>query len=216
MIKLIILFIILSFNLYSQQLDSLKSVFLYKPKPSLRLDTKNAFVSNTSVVIRGVQVGAEFNKKVILGIGLYTLWSDINRTLEIQEKTKKYLVDSKLSYTFYGLFAEYTFYNTEKWEFTIPIQLGLGTANYFYTKNNDNTIVYTKNHFILSYDTNISGIYKFVYWFGAGVGVGYRLILYDDNLQEDNFNSPIYLLRISIPLGEIYNRHFGRIFKIKS
>lgn len=206
-----ILIILINFALNSkaQLVDSIGEAVKSKPKFSIRLDNRYSFTATTPSKISGIKVGAEFNDKFRVGGGYNQLNSRLTRPVYID--SSGVIIDTvvsglKMSYMSY--FIEYVFFKNKRWEFSLPIQIGIGNTHYEYhyglTKFRNNWSV------IINYEASISGQYKIIKWVGIGAGLGYQLMLKDNPAIKENFNTPIYSLKIKIFLGDIYRSVFPK------
>ncbi|PLX11938.1 MAG: hypothetical protein C0594_03000 [Marinilabiliales bacterium] len=199
------LFIILlfySFLVSSQQFDPARLSLKEKPGLLLKLDTRNSFVANRSARITGVKVGLNFDNVVKIGAGYNWLKSDISKDLYIADSHVILdTISARLKFRYLSYFAEYAFYRKGNWEFVIPVQLGFG--NIFYQYDLAASERNTKKQFSVIYETNLSGHYRFLKYFGIGVGIGYRIMLFGNKTHNTNFNSPIYILKLKVFLGDL-------------
>ncbi|MDD5774240.1 MAG: hypothetical protein PHX78_12335 [bacterium] len=206
---ILIILCIFNLNLRAQFVDSIGEAIKSKPKFSIRLDNRYSFTATSPSRITGFKVGAEFNDKFRVGGGYNQLNSRLTRPVYID--SSGVIIDTvisglKMSYMSY--FIEYVFFKNKRWEFSIPIQIGIGNTHYEYHyrdakfKNNWSVII--------NYEASISGQYKILKWFGIGAGLGYQLMLKDNPAIKENFNTPIYSLKLKIFLGDIYRSVFPK------
>src|SRR5690606_38875424 len=94
-------------------------------------------------------------------------------------------------------------FRNEKWEHTIPIQVGFGNAWYEHREYNGISVRENYKPVIL-YEPAMTTQYKLVPWFGVGVGIGYRVLLLNNRNLNENLNSPVYVFRLKVFFGEIY------------
>ena len=123
-------------------------------------------------------------------------WSGMDEALATNKMTPELTAD----------FIEYVFFRNKRWEFSIPLQIGIGNTHYEYHygdhKFRNNWSV------IINYEASISGHYKILKWFGVGAGIGYQLMLKDNPAIKENFNTPVYSIKLKIFLGDIYKSVF--------
>jgi len=145
----------------------------------------------------------EFNERFRIGGGFSNLSKNHSPFLDrnINDGDSVYL--AKLKFNYIAYFVEYVFYNRKKWEFSVPIQLGIGSSKYQYTDKDGNEKDVDKNVIIL-YEPAITGQFKITRWFGVGVGAGFRIMLLNNKAIEEGFNSPIYIFKLKVFFGEIY------------
>jgi hypothetical protein len=188
------IFITLVNHSFSQQFEEeLKAAIKIKPKFEFRLDSRNSFISSSGVRIFGVKIGAQFDNRLSVGIGYNRLSSEIkNKNIEWYGL----VLNGNLSYNYISPYIEYVFYQDEKWEISIPVQFGIGNSFYDNTSNLGPNKLSFKT--VLSYEPAITFQYKFLEYFGAGMGVGYRLMIIPNKEIEERFTSPVYLFKFKV------------------
>lgn len=204
MLRFLLLSVFISFSLFlfGQFEEEIKQSLTCKPKFTIRFDNRNSIISNWGARINSVKAGLEYNNTVCLGVGYEWLGSDIERNKYIM--TNQLVTDTttmfiKLKYI--SFFAEYKFYRDKKWEFYLPVSFGIGNAYYRYYYNDH--YINEKNTLALIYETNMVGQYKIIPWFAIGAGIGYRVMIKGNNLMDENFTSPIYILKAKLLFGQI-------------
>jgi len=199
-----IVFIIISFLTfdysYSQFVENIKQSFETKPKIFLKFNSRNSIISTEGARINSINTGLEFEKKTRVGLGYEWLGSKIYRDKYIlNENNIIDTVNTRLKLQYISLFGEYIFYNENKWGLSLPIILSFGKAKYV----NKDSKIYGNKSFVFGYETQIIGQYSILKWIGVGAGIGYRIMLKDKSKINENFTSPIYILRIKIFFGKI-------------
>ena len=200
---------IISIIVFSQDNDTIKPLLSGKTTIFFRFDNRYSFVSDSLSKVTGFKFGIDYNQRVRIGAGNHRLVSPF---------TKKFYVDSSgvtidsvnavLRMSYIAFFYEYVFMKSKKWEFSIPVQIGFGNSSYDYIYQNR---AYKKQkNPVLVFETNIEGHYKVLRYLGIGGGTGLRLMLVKNKEIEENFNSPIYILKIKLFLGEIYKDIFKK------
>ena len=190
---------ILSFFIFSSQgnaqlFDSIRTSLDYKPKFLVKFDTRNSFISNQYAKIHGIKVGLSFNKTTNIGLGYH--WMP-KRSIESDPQNLN-KIDLKFGYAI--AFFEYNFYKSKRWSAEIPVQIGLGKAQY-----TDVDFGVTKaSSWIIIYEPAMTIEYKFLRYFGLGGGVGFRLAIKTDQQINESFSAPEYILRVKIYFGDIY------------
>lgn len=187
---------------FAQLFDTIAASFQHKPKFEFKFDTRNSFITTQRAKIFGVKMGFEYNETVKLGIGYNQLNSTISKKKVILHGFQEFdTVQATLKFVYVSPYFEYVFHRNRKWEHTIPIQLGFGNSWYEYR---DNGRKIRENYRpIILYEPAMTTQYKIVPWFGIGVGIGYRILLLNNKSINENFNSPIYVFRLKLFLGEI-------------
>lgn len=194
-------------NSNAQLISSLKKEFQQKPKFSLRFDTRNSFISNKAAKIRGIKFGLDYGKDVTVGMSFNWLDKKFSTTKEV--KVGADTLEANLDFGYLGFYFEYTFFRTEHWEISIPVQLGFGSTYFAYKDGNDKQKRLSQKPIIV-YEPSMTADYRFWRYLGVGAGVGYRLMLVNNKDIEGNFNSPIYVLKLKVYLGDIYKDVFKK------
>ena len=173
-----------------------------KVKFDANIDTRNSFIANQRAQMTGYKIGVQFGETFKVGGGfnyISDLYFDKKRTIVYDNLTVD-LAQLKLRYWAY--YVEYQFYNTKHWEFSIPVQIGIGRAYYqYYTSKR-----ITPKTVAFIYEPSMNGTYKIFDWLGVGMNVGYRIMLKDKHKVSQNFNSPIYVLTSGVYFGVLYRK----------
>lgn len=178
--------------------EELRAALKSKPTFEFKLDSRNAFISNTGVRVFGFKLGVNYDDKLSLGLGYNQLWSQPSNQLFYDGVEYK----ADVNYYYFSPYLEYTFYRDDVWEFSIPVQFGLGESWYEYERELSSHI--TSRQFVLSYEPAITVQYKFLKYFGLGAGVGYRLMIVPNRSIDEQFTSPVYIFKFKIFFQEIY------------
>lgn len=176
---------------FSQSFEQeLKKAVSKKPKLELRLDSRHSFINQSGVKVFGLKAGVQFDNKLSFGIGYNQLWSPVGKEI-VEEGT---LVKVELGYSHFSPYLEYVFFRDNKWELSIPVQFGFG--NSYYLRKEDSKKI--NRQFVVSYEPAITFQYRFLKYFGAGLGIGYRLMLKPNRELEETFTSPVYIFKTKI------------------
>ncbi|MEQ8908299.1 MAG: hypothetical protein RIC95_03840 [Vicingaceae bacterium] len=179
--------------LKAQHFESeLKQALKTKPELDFRLDSRNSFINQNGVKVFGFKLGAQFDEKLSFGLGYNFLWSELTKEFTIEGK----LINMKLGYYYFSPYVEYVFYEDQKWQLSIPVQFGLGES--YYENNQEVGARYINRQFVASYEPAIAFQYRFFTYFGAGMGVGYRLMLVPNTEIEEQFTSPVYIFKFKV------------------
>jgi len=170
--------------------QSLKS----KPTFTFRFDNRNSFITNYRAWIYGVKIGLQFENKFRTGLDFSMLHTGIYINQNIEYEGEMYNVSSKLHLEYASIFAEYVFYKTKRWEFSLPIQIGGGVSYFEYNIDNKD---FTNNMApVIMYEANVTGQYKLFKGIGVGTGIGYRIMLLSNPKINQHFTSPIFSLKL--------------------
>lgn len=203
---LLISLIIFAQNAFTQQYfeEEIKSALKEKPKLDFKLDSRSAFISQSGVRVFGLKLGFTYANKLTFGLGYNQLLSNVKREIVYQDSLR----ESNLGYYYFSPYVDYTFYRDEKWELSIPVQIGLGET-FYRTQIDEKGVTFAKG-IMFSYEPAITFQYRFLNYFGAGAGVGYRLVIIKNSSVEENFTSPMYLFKFKIYFQEIYQDIFHK------
>ena len=182
----------------SQFLDSIRLSLKKNPKFLFKFDTRNSFIANQSARIFGWNVGVEFGKTLRIGGGFHTLIKHGSALDKIIDGDT-----AILKFNYFAYFIDYVFYKRKKWEFSIPLQIGIGSSRYEFTDQNS-SLIKLERKIVVLYEPAITGHYKITKWFGVGMGAGFRIMIVNNKALDKKFNSPIYILNVKIFLGDIY------------
>lgn len=205
-----------SFSLKAQMLDSIQTSFHKKPRIIAGFATKSTFINGFRSPIFTARAGFEFNHTVRVGAGIS--WLQLSPPEAGKDNTPFYLdktfsdasgihtVHPALEFRYASLFFEHVYFNSRKWQFSVPMQLGAGDSKYKYNYNGEN--ITESRHWIMLYEPAVSGQYKIVKWFGVGLDIGLRIMLVTNKNIGYKFNSPMYDIKAIIYWGELYRRVF--------
>lgn len=189
-ISILTLLVTSTVTVNAQLLDSIQEAFKYNPKPLLKLEARNAFVTSSFVKMKSVKAGLNYQNKVRLGIG-YS-WMKSNYETTYQSDT----VELNMGY---GLgFFEYAFFQSKHWNLELPIQVGFGRISYKLDKE------IHAHQWVPIWEPAMTMEYIFLKYFGVGFGAGYRVIFKSKSPIKEQFTSPIYIFKFKINFGDIY------------
>ncbi len=188
--------------------------FKSRPTLFLNLDRNSSFVSGKSAVTNEIRGGIEFKKKLKFGIGWANLASDVvvKDSILTSDTQVDSAISKELSLSYWTLSAEYTVYDSKRWQVTVPAFVGLGSSYFYHYEMIDNVWKKRRTDEGNVLLTGISGVatFRIFRWIGVSGGLGFRFLLVDNSKITESFNSPVYLLRIRIFVGEIYKTIFPR------
>jgi len=188
--------------------------FKNKPKVFVTLDRTSSFVAGKGATTNEIRAGLDFKRKIRFGIGYAALVSDIVTDKHITTEVTGIdsLVPAALSLSYLTWSTEYTFYETKIWQITMPMTLGTGSSYFKYYEKIEGVYETKKTDKGSVVLLGASGIatYRILRWIGLSGGLGYRYVVVNNNKVKESFNSPVYLFRIRIFMGEIYKSVFPR------
>ena len=191
-----------NFDAQAQFFDSIKVQFTHKPSLDVRLESRNSFITSSFAKISAVKVGLDYNRRVQVGLSSNWLFSDITRPTTIDVEGIPTSTNVRLQYQYVAPYFEYTFYRKSGWEFNIPVMIGIGRSHYFTDIGGQR--YKTDASWVVSYEPFMVGQYHLLRYFAVGLGVGYRLILVGHAGLNESFNSPVYILKGRVILGQIW------------
>jgi hypothetical protein len=175
-----------------------------KPRFLLGFDNRYSIVSDEPVRIGGIRFGWDY-KKIKLYHGMYFLREDIIHVRGGELSTNPGDTGRNLTNFFYfSTTIDYVFHNTKKWEFSVPVQLGIGTGSKKHMRG-DSLISEDSPQFI-PFEFSVNGLYKLNSWAGISAGVGYRISLYNTN----EFDGSFYSFGLKVFLGKLYRTIAGK------
>jgi hypothetical protein len=191
----------------AQILDTLRESFKSKPTFFLQFDKYNSIVTGSRANATGIKTGLDFNKKIRLGIGYFFLTPDV---VEKRVLDRGDTVRAQLKSNYFTIGAEYVLLNKNPWQVSVPAHLGFGKSFFIYPDAISGKDERIASNSIILFEPAITGHYKVIKWVGVGFGVGYRIMLKNNPEVQDNFNSPLYVLRLKIFFDEIYYSVFPK------
>jgi hypothetical protein len=198
----ILLFSFTAFTSQCQFIDTLQSVIERKGSFVFSLDSRDSYINNNYANIFGVMAGVCFGEKLTIGGGYNALSSPIYKTQYIDGN----VVNTKLDFTYFSYFAEYTINFTKHWELDLPVLIGIGSSSYQYTLN-DFTI-HKDRKIIMPLEPQVTLGYNINKYVELSTQVGYRFMLINNNLLDYNFNSITYSVGLSVSPFELYVHFF--------
>lgn len=194
----ILFFFTLNISAKAQLFDTIQKDFKRKPGIIVKLDSRNTFINGKINQFSGVKLGLSFNKRTRYGVG-YSYLENGSSVINNLGETGFY----KIHYA--HVFADYVFYNKGKWEFALPVQIGIG--NSFIEFPNNKRVA---QKYIVLYEPNISGQYKVFKWFGIGADLGFRYCIIRNKELGNEFQSPTYTFKTLIYWDVLYKTIFPR------
>lgn len=193
----------------AQLYDSLRASLKLKSGIHFKFDSRNSFISSRRAQIWGVKLGADFGKKLRIGIGYNFLNSHFYENLNYPSPIQNDLLGRQLKIRYGCAYIEYVFYRQNRWEFSVPVQFSVGSIWYDYSFNEIDGLRSRKRLLVL-YEPTLSGQYKFFSWFGLGADLGFRYALVKSRTIDAKLSSPIYVFKALIYWGELYKKVFPK------
>ncbi|MFN0030712.1 MAG: hypothetical protein ACKVOR_00985 [Flavobacteriales bacterium] len=200
MLFIFVISLVVPFGLRSQTInlsDSLSQILRHKPSPTVRFDTRNSFITGNSVRVYGIKAGLSFRQSLAFGFG----YNWISKGVRAKPTNDQMLHDAELRMRYVSLFADYIFYKKGSWEATVPVQVGYGIS---YWKKPDGQKLNSGG--IALYEPMMTVEYKVLHVLAVGGGLGYRIMLHNNREIDQQFTSPVYVLRVRILFEELWRR----------
>ncbi len=189
---LMVFVIVSSINTKAQLLDTFRVIMHSKSSPDMRFETRYSAISHDPATITGLRLGASFNRKLKLGIGVSWLKNNITQPgYVINELNKTDTVTQYLKLGYICYYLDFVFYKTKRWQLSVPIQAGTGLSWFQNTKAYDLNSP-AKKSFLLLYEPGISIQFKILKCLGLGFDVCYRFTLKNNKYIGEKLNSPTY------------------------
>lgn len=176
-----------------------------KLKFDFGFDARRTFLQRKWIDVGGLRVGAQYRRVHRLGIGFYFLNTRLF-SRDFDFPIDEDLVEYEFGYT--ALYYERTLYFDRKWEISAGLQVGGGNVSVMYNPGGRNDRVkYTDIPFSTA-EISLYGEYHFLYWLGAGAGVGYRGVTDLGAGVSESFSGPIVLFKIQVKLFKLARGFF--------
>lgn len=176
------------------------------PKLLFSLDSRRSFVRSTNVKFWGVRLGFDWSAMIHMGIGMYGLSSSTG--LDWVNNDGDSINDARLNFGYVSFWFEYVWFHNKRWQLSTPLHLGAGEVS-LSSSNFPFLQPETKKSVIVT-EFSVQAEYKIFWLVGLGAGAGYRYSLTSQEKLARFVNSPVYLFKVRIFLGEVYKRLFKK------
>ena len=167
-------------------------------------DSRNSFVANDRAKVFGIRIGYQYRKNFRNGLALYSLNDDLPRSITINKgKANEQHIEGNLDFGYLAFFWEQIWFKNKKWEISTPMQTGFGSSQISYTDPVDSVKVEAQKGGIMIIEPTAYAEYQALNWLAVGIGTGFRVALVNNDLLDENLNSPIYALRVKVQFGQI-------------
>jgi hypothetical protein len=175
--------------------DSLRLWFSAKPSLNMSLDGRSSFIGASPASVLGGRIGLDYGKVGLYG-GLYTLRRRIEN---LQSRKPGDTVYRRLGMTYASATFEYLLHKDPRWQFKIPVQLGLGVATRTLLRNG--TPTETSRVPMVPLEAQICALYRLTRYLGISGGIGFRMA----NGGGPSYNGSIYSFGLTLFSGTLYN-----------
>ncbi len=198
------LFFLGAFSAYGQMFDSIAVSFQHRPGIDFKVETRNSFFINQWAKISSIKLGLNYNHNFNIGLGYNWIRVSVDSKVEVYNSQSELVtLPARFKFHYGTLYADYLFYNKRPWELTITAMVGAGASW------NEYTDAYgikgmTNPRFVFVYEPYMTGVVRFLRYFGVGAGVGFRLALSADKFSRQKLNTLIYIFKAKLYLNDIY------------
>jgi hypothetical protein len=188
----------------AQLFDTIKADMKIKPVFHYKFDSRSAFISNRNANVWGIKAGVGYNKRIRFGIGYNYLKSRLPAKVNLVSPISGEVIKTRLRMRYISFYCEYVYYKKNKWELSVPVQLGIGSTRYVAFTNPENNYQ-SAAHLVVLYEPCLSVNYKLVPFVAVGTEMGLRLALIKNNNIKEQLTAPIYVFRVLIYWADMIN-----------
>jgi hypothetical protein len=191
----------------AQLFDSIKYFVSKKPTIDFRLDSRNNFISSRKASTFGIKLGFDYNSRLRIGLGYNFLRTNFYERTIIGIPPNRQVRSYRLTLQYICFYVDYVYYNSRKWTFSVPVQVGLGQTSSvgifpaFEKRRNDSSP-------IMLYEPCLSGEYRVLPWFALNANAGFRIVLLKGASFRQKLTAPMYVAGVSIYWSMLYNSFF--------
>ena len=215
--RLFIFFYVCTNFCLAQLADSLHKAFHGKKSFDVDFDSRNSFVDNRLVSVYCLKLGVEFDKKIAVGVG----YAELNPRTPIYNKyvfydtelKKDTAINKRLSLQYICCYFNYIYYKSKRWEFSVPLQMGIGKLGYSYLYKGVNKKDDAGYCFLYEPEVNVK--FTILKWLGVEGDIGYRFLLHKNHFVKDTFNSPLLAVGVFIVWNELALMTFPKNEKVQ-
>lgn len=188
----------------AQLFDSIRYDLKMKPVFHYKLDSRSAFIGNKSANVWGIKFGVGFNRKIRFGLGYNYLKSRSPSAYSPYDSRINSFTKSRLQMRYMSIYVEYIYYRKNKWELSVPVQLGIGSTRYVPYLDSKLSIK-TPARLVILYEPCLSVNYRIVPFAAVGTEMGLRLALHKNNEIKEQLTAPIYVFKVIIYWSDMIN-----------
>jgi hypothetical protein len=201
---LVILFCCIASNCNAQLLDTIKADLNIKPIFHYKFDSRSAFIGNRNANVWGIKIGIGYNRRLRFGIGYNYLKSRLPAKVNLIEPQTGEPIRTRLRMRYMSIYAEYVYFRKNKWELSVPVQLGIGSTKYVAFVNPENNYQ-SAGHLVLLYEPCLSVNYRIVPFVAVGTEMGLRLALIKNRNVKEQLTAPIYVFKVIVYWADMIN-----------
>lgn len=169
----------------------------YPVRWTLNLDFRNSFVNRQPVNVWGVNSGIVFGqKRHQITVGYY--WLSYNSYLRLinwhrnaaRRLNLEYYTKTDMAYGSLMLWPNLI--NNRRWLFSVPVEIGAGLASAIRSDTRTDTVKGNSHKdFFMPIQVGVYGQYKASRWVGFSAQAGYRLSVFQTNVNQ-HYNGTYY------------------------
>lgn len=195
--------------------DSLHKYFNEKPSLSVYFDGKNSFITSLPSKMFGLFAGVNYAGRLDIGLCIYNSYNEpLLPVYRFKGTPKADTTYRKLFLTYASARAEYIYYKTRHWEFSVPVSVGIGSGVIYDYDRQDSTYIQLKRtpNTLVPVEIGINGIYLIWRWLGISGGLSYRINLTHFE-HFDELSTMNYTFGLSVRFGTLYKMAKSRLRK---
>jgi hypothetical protein len=199
--------LVIPFRSEAQLLDSLRVVLKNKPTIDFRADSRNNFISSRKASTFGFKIGLDYDSRLRFGVGYNFLRSRFYERFTFGSPLNTQVQSRRLVLRYLCVYIDYVYYNSRRWTFSVPVQLGFGRTFYreIYPVSATPEREFSP---IVLYEPCLSGEYRILPWLALSANAGFRIVLLRGNNLKQKLTAPVYVGGISIYWTRLYRKIF--------
>lgn len=165
----------------------------FRLKPVVSMDNKATWIGGEHTAMFGLKIGVE-QYPYRFGVGYCGLF----RTIVVPNLAQNPHTNLDINFGYWNLWLDRLWFRDKHWEVKTAFQLGYGRL-YIAQTNAINDVLLSqqvKNVGLMEISQDFH--YKICDWFAVGAAAGYRFMLNDDDLIQQNVQAPMYALRLKV------------------
>jgi hypothetical protein len=205
-LRFIIVLSLFTVKAEGQILDTIKFSLHQKPKLFVSLASHNTFIDHQYAGIFGVRAGLNFNQRIRLGLGYFSLNNNsVVSEIRFSENDLEYTTAAQLYMHYFSLSAEYYCLVKYPWQFTVtPFNVAYGRAQYEYVQRPQHKKIFGPTENLIFYQPEASMTFNIMRWLAVGSTAGYRFTVLRSNQQTQHLNAVAFSIDVKIYVDELF------------
>lgn len=201
---------LLSFQLHAQELKVSEKDVEKKARFVFQGDSRQTIINRRSVGIWGVRLGALFDEKKEIGVGLYSsnlfgiLGSSLKKDYEDNSVIPSEFFSSEIGFHYLSIYGEYTIIKNKRLIFTANTQVGGGWVDIEFVEPNEDKSDIREGKGIIEHSVKVD--VQTLKWLRLSGGIGYRYLIAGEDQIKKAFNAPIYIVGFSIDFKQLFGK----------